>query len=126
MKDEELKALRKKLIELRQKLANNVNRMQTEALRVGGETLNELPDLPMEQLADQGSDNFAKDLMIGILQNSEAEVCEIDAALQKIESGVYGVCEGCKSPIDRARLAALPFARLCMKCKQAEESNSRG
>ena len=42
---------------------------------------------------------------------------EINAALAKIDSGKYGVCEGCGELIPRLRLEALPYARLCMACK---------
>ena len=126
VKAEELKAFRSMLLELRQKLADNVNHIQNEALRTGGEGASELSDLPLEHLADRGSDNFAKDLMIGILQNSEAELCDIDAALAKIVAGTYGNCESCGRDIGRGRLKALPFARLCIECKQAEESLPAG
>ena len=62
--------------------------------------------------------------MIGILQNSEAEICDIDIALSNIDAGTYGTCELCSSKITKSRLKALPFARLCMKCKQAEENEA--
>jgi DnaK suppressor protein len=42
---------------------------------------------------------------------------EIDAALAKIDSGTYGVCEQCGERIPKERLRALPYARLCVKCK---------
>ena len=121
MKKEQIKAFREALLQLRERLATNVNHMQTEALRNGGNSTAELSDLPLENLADRGSDNFVRDLMINILQNSEAEICDIDLALEKIEAGTYGVCELCKKDIPRARLKALPFARLCITCKQSEE-----
>ncbi len=44
-------------------------------------------------------------------------VAEIDAALARIASGRYGVCEGCGELIPKLRLEALPYARLCMACK---------
>ena len=124
MQAEELKAFRKVLRELRQRLAGNVNHMQSEALRSGTESSPELSDVPLEHLADRGSDNFAKDLIIGILQNSEAELCDIDLALAKIDAGTYGTCEGCGSRISKGRLKALPFARLCIECKQADEGRA--
>ena len=46
-----------------------------------------------------------------------AAVEEIDEALGKIKSGRYGVCEGCGQLIAKARLEALPFAKLCIGCK---------
>ena len=44
-------------------------------------------------------------------------VAEIDAALAKIANGKYGICENCGQLITKARLEALPFARLCIACK---------
>ena len=41
---------------------------------------------------------------------------EVERALEKIESGSYGVCEDCGQPINPARLEAKPAARLCMDC----------
>jgi len=112
------------LVELRKKLANNVSRLENEALKNEDQAATELSDLPLDHLAERGSDSFAKDLLIRILQNSEGEICDIDLALAKIEAGTFGICENCSRPIPKSRLKALPFARLCIKCKEAEEHRS--
>jgi RNA polymerase-binding transcription factor DksA len=39
---------------------------------------------------------------------------EVDAALERLASGHYGVCEGCGKPIGAARLEAMPAARFCI------------
>jgi RNA polymerase-binding protein DksA len=44
---------------------------------------------------------------------------EVEHALEKIESGTYGVCEGCGRDIAPARLEARPEARLCIDCAAA-------
>lgn len=124
MKDEEIEQFRQMLVELRRKLANNVSHLEKDALRNSADSVSELSDIPLEHLADRGTDNFARDMMIGILQRSEAEVRDIDYALEKIESGEFGTCETCDEAISKARLKALPFARLCKKCKEEEERNS--
>ncbi len=41
---------------------------------------------------------------------------EVEHALSKLETGTYGLCEGCDQRIDPARLEAKPAARLCMDC----------
>jgi DnaK suppressor protein len=46
-----------------------------------------------------------------------AAVEEIDDALRRIDRKSYGSCERCHEPIPKARLRALPFARLCVACK---------
>ena len=45
-----------------------------------------------------------------------AHLAEVDAALDRLAAGPYGVCEGCGGPIGGQRLSALPAARLCGVC----------
>jgi DnaK suppressor protein len=42
---------------------------------------------------------------------------EIDHALAKMGLNTYGICENCGRLIPKARLEALPYARLCIDCK---------
>ena len=46
-----------------------------------------------------------------------AAVEEIDHALAKMNSRSYGICENCGRLIPKARLEAVPYARLCIDCK---------
>jgi DnaK suppressor protein len=52
-------------------------------------------------------------------------VAQIDAALEKLETGSYGVCEECGEKISPARLKALPFAAVCVNCKSQQELTDR-
>jgi RNA polymerase-binding protein DksA len=49
------------------------------------------------------------------------EVREIDAALQRILTATYGVCEACGETIAFGRLNALPATRCCRDCAEREE-----
>ncbi len=42
-----------------------------------------------------------------------------------MEQGEYGICKRCGQPIAPERLLALPEARLCVRCKSAEEKTRR-
>ena len=121
MNAKELERFRKLLLELKRKLTSNIDQLQNDALKSAGERVDELSDIPAEHMAERGSDNFARDLMIRILEDSDAELCDINLALEKIEGDTYGLCEQCERKISHKRLSALPFARLCISCKQAEE-----
>ena len=44
------------------------------------------------------------------------ELAAIDAALDRIEAGTFGICAKCGNPISPARLAAVPHAALCEEC----------
>jgi DnaK suppressor protein len=46
------------------------------------------------------------------------ELGEIEAALHRIASGLYGTCEVCGEPITAARLAAIPQAVTCEHCQK--------
>ncbi|MEX3007224.1 TraR/DksA family transcriptional regulator [Hoeflea sp. TYP-13] len=46
----------------------------------------------------------------------QEEVAAIDAALKRIENGVYGQCLKCGEPISEERLDAVPYATLCRNC----------
>jgi len=121
VRKKELAEFKSMLLELRRKLTSNIDQLHNDALKTAGETVDELSDVPAEHMADRGSDNFVRDLKIGILQDSDAELCDVNLALEKIDLGTFGKCEHCDGDIGLKRLRALPFARLCIKCRQAEE-----
>lgn len=72
-------------------------------------------------MADFGSDNYEQDFNLGIIENEEEVVGEIDLALRRIDTGEYGVCLDCHVPVPKARLEAIPWARQCVTCKSKAE-----
>jgi DnaK suppressor protein len=54
-------------------------------------------------------------------ENAEQITREIDRALGRIDEGTYGTCERCGATIAEERLEAVPYATLCLACKQLEE-----
>lgn len=42
----------------------------------------------------------------------------IEAALDRIRKGTYGICQECEEPISRRRLTAIPWAENCIACQQ--------
>ena len=53
-----------------------------------------------------------------LLERHCAGVREIDATLSRLESGAYGVCNGCGKAISPRRLTAVPTALLCIGCQE--------
>jgi len=63
---------------------------------------------------------------IGRLRERERGLLnKINAALEKIEQGVYGECENCGEEIGLKRLEARPVAELCIDCKAEQEKLER-
>jgi RNA polymerase-binding transcription factor DksA len=74
-----------------------------------------------QHLADHASEMFDREVDESLEENAEAIVDEIDAALRRIEDGTYGTCVRCGGPIPDERLAAVPYAVLCVTCRREEE-----
>jgi DnaK suppressor protein len=49
------------------------------------------------------------------------ETSRINAALRRITEGRYGVCLGCRGPIDARRLEAAPESDFCAECQKTRE-----
>ena len=77
-------------------------------------------------MADQGTDNFDREFALNLVSSEQDVLYEIDEAISRIDSKTYGRCEVCDSAIEKARLKALPFAKMCIKCKSnSEKGKSR-
>lgn len=53
---------------------------------------------------------------VALLAQTERTLAELTAALGRVASGTFGVCEGCGDVIARERLLARPAARRCVRC----------
>ena len=88
------------------------------------ESLSELSDMDQHQ-ADVGTETFEREKDLSILEGVEAELSDIEHALERISDGRYGTCEACGQPIDEERLEAVPAARLCLKDQAEAERQAR-
>ena len=59
---------------------------------------------------------------LGVLNLKAAVLCQVTEALERLAGGKYGVCLACHNAISPKRLAALPWAALCLECQQAAEN----
>jgi DnaK suppressor protein len=121
MKQDELVQFKRILLAKRGLLASNVNRMEDEALRKNRQNASgDLSSIPIH-LADIGTDNYEQEFTLGLIQDEEEVLHDIDEAIARIEDGTYGACEMCEKKIPKARLKVVPHARLCIECQRKEE-----
>jgi len=71
--------------------------------------------------ADISAESDEREKMATLLSRETELLKELDTALERVRSGVYGKCEGCGADISPARLQALPFATFCVKCQTETE-----
>jgi RNA polymerase-binding protein DksA len=70
---------------------------------------------------DMATSTFDRELDATLEGNEERLLQAIDAALRRIEDGIYGTCQNCGQPIGEERLEALPWTTRCIDCKRREE-----
>jgi DnaK suppressor protein len=63
--------------------------------------------------ADTATETVDREIDYTLEENSSNVLREIDAALERIDAGTYGICEVCGNPIEPERLEHLPWATLC-------------
>ena len=113
MNRKQIQLLKKRLLERRSRLLRALQ-SQLQALRRG----------------DERRDSDIADIAAGAVQELESfhtaemearELRKIDGAIQRIDAGAFDVCEECGGPIGRARLRALPYVTLCVRCQERSE-----
>jgi len=112
MKPASIKQYERKLLDLRARLTGEVDRM-IDAIQEDMNPSGNLSHLPIH-LADAASDGVEAEAHL--IQNEQQILSEVQAALQRIHDGTFGVCQNCQCEIADARLDALPYTAYCVEC----------
>lgn len=120
----ETEKIKKQLMERRAEILNDLYGNETD--------IDKFQDPKADDL-DRAVEAGAMELLVALGDSERRELEEILVALEKIDSGTYGRCEACLDEplhmcatcpnIPKMRLDALPTARLCVACQEAEEKN---
>ena len=107
----DLDDLRTVLAHARAILTGDMSQLREEALRPAGP-----PD------ASETRDGaYDQEFNLELLERDGTILHEVEAALERLEQGVYGRCQNCEAWIPRARLKAVPHARHCIDCQRELE-----
>lgn len=117
-RDDALKGMKAILVHRRDALRS--------ALRGDLSALREL-SLASGDIADFALDTAHEEVTSQMVEGESRELVQIEEAITRLHEGAYGMCADCQKPIPLARLEALPYATMCIKCQiKAEQSGSRG
>lgn len=67
---------------------------------------------------DHASNDRDRELALMLADRERERLTLVDDALKRLETGTYGVCESCDDGIDKERLQAMPFTKLCLSCQE--------
>lgn len=59
------------------------------------------------------------------LKATRGRLRQVEESLARFEAGTYGICENCGREIDIARLEAIPYTALCMRCAETRDYKAR-
>ena len=107
------KDLESRLSALRSKLKHGLQ----EQLQLGNVSSTHHPT----ELMDIACDGEADEMALRLAEADSMKIEEIEEALQRIKDGSYGICRECGKAIPKKRLKIMPFATLCIKCKEEDE-----
>jgi DnaK suppressor protein len=103
------------LLAMRERLTGQIRSLKDESL-----TRNERTNIE-----EDGTDVFDRQFALTLMSTENNDVFEIDEALRRINDKNYGVCESCSELIEKPRLKALPFVRMCINCQSQLEKGRR-
>jgi DnaK suppressor protein len=63
-----------------------------------------------------------RDFAIDALDRDSMRLGEVRAALKRIDTDTFGICLDCEQDISMKRLAAVPWAELCIICQEAADN----
>ena len=72
-------------------------------------------------MVDAALDAVHDEILSQLAEVESRELAQIENALERMRTGQYGICESCGQNISLARLQALPYATLCIKCQRELE-----
>jgi DnaK suppressor protein len=88
--------------------------------------LNELPGQTIfPDLGDQATAETDRNFMLRLRGREQRLLKKIDQALERVESGIFGICEDCGNEINIQRLEARPVTTMCIDCKTLQEEEER-
>lgn len=106
----ELAQFQTPLVKLRERINHRIHAMADDSLK-------NIDDTPSEDRTD----DFDREFALNLVSSEHDVLFEIDDALRRIQLKTYGKCDGCSKRIEKIRLKALPFARMCVKCQSESE-----
>ena len=107
----EIKEIRKHLLALKEDATRRLQ--NTKSM--------DMPEAEVGDPIDDASKSLDKEILFELTSNAHNTIEQIEAALRKMDKGIYGTCEYCRKPIGKKRMKALPFARYCINCQHTNE-----
>jgi DnaK suppressor protein len=99
---------RKILLKERERIIGDVRQMDESSKEMGQDGI--------QDIGDEAATVYNKQILLTLNENERMRLRDLDEALDRIESGTYGICEECGDPVGLKRLEVRPVAKYCVPC----------
>lgn len=113
MEAEEIAEVKVHLLQMREEVLAESERAYEASQSLGKDGV---PDI-----GDMSSNSYNQEVLMHLSETQRSRVRDIDAALERIYGGVYGLCMRCEDEIAPRRMEVRPFSRYCIDCKTEVE-----
>jgi DnaK suppressor protein len=111
----EKQAYRKSLLEQKEKIVKKLSQFYNESKEVESDIA--------QDVVDKAESSYTKEFLLSLSDTERELLSLIDAALKRLETKEFGVCQMCGRPIGKKRLAAVPWTPYCIDCQQKTEES---
>jgi len=102
--------IKEQLLQMRRELLQEVS----ESMRAESDHLKH----DIGDFYDHASNDRDREFSLMLADREREKLTLVDDALKRIEAGTYGICESCDEEIDKERLSAMLFTKLCLSCQE--------
>lgn len=106
---ERFKEVREQLLRMRAALLREVSESYATCRELGQDGV---PDI-----GDMSANAYNRDVLFNLSETQRQQILDIEAALERLDSGEYGICMNCGESIAPRRMEVRPFSRYCIDCK---------
>ena len=125
MKKEDLKYFEKMLMEKRASMLEDIEHIEDNSMSSTPQDSSGDLSAYSYHMADLGTDAMEREKAFMFASRGGKYLDHIDAALERIKNGTFGICRECGGEIGKERLEAVPHATMCIQCKSAEQTQTR-
>jgi DnaK suppressor protein len=106
-------AYRKTLLEQKEKIVRTLSEFYNESKEVETDIA--------QDVVDKAESSYTKEFLLSLSDAEREQLRLLDAALRRLETSGFGLCQMCGKPIGKKRLNALPWTPYCINCQQKKE-----
>lgn len=121
LSEEELNEFRDRLLDMKQDAEGKINTLKSEIDEIENK-MNDTDSSSAHHQGDLGSDEELRETKYTLIENQQDKLEKITTALDRFESGNYGVCMVTGKPIQKERLEAMPYAVHSVDAKKGQNS----